>query len=141
MKTKKEIIIATNAIEGEIRFAILENSQLVELYLEHDIRKTLVGRVYKGRVENVITGLRGAFVNLGLKKNGFLPLADIPESEIFDESQLEVEPDTKKRETKPLIINPGQEIICQITKEPIGEKGARITSYISLPGRYFTSNT
>jgi len=136
MKTKKEIIIATNAIEGEIRFAILENSQLVELYLEHDIRKTLVGRVYKGRVENVITGLRGAFVNLGLKKNGFLPLADIPESEIFDESRLEVEPDTKKRETKPLIINPGQEIICQITKEPIGEKGARITSYISLPGRY-----
>lgn len=136
MKLRKEIIIATNVIEGEIRIAILENSQLVEFYLEHDIRKTLVGRIYKGRVENVITGLRGAFVNLGLKKNGFLPLADIPESEIFDESRLEVEPESKKREPKPLIINAGQEILCQITKEPIGEKGARVTSYLSIPGRY-----
>lgn len=136
MKPRKEIIIATNEIEGEIRIAILENSQLVELYLEHDIRKTLVGKIYKGRVENVITGLRGAFVNLGLKKNGFLPLADIPESEIFDESRLEVEPEPKKRETKPLMISPGQEILCQITKEPIGEKGARVTSYLSMPGRY-----
>jgi ribonuclease G len=136
MKQRKEIIIATNVIEGELRIAILENSQLVEFYLEHDIRKTLVGRIYKGRVENVITGLRGAFVNLGLKKNGFLPLADIPELEIFDESQLEVDPESKKRETKQLIINPGQEILCQITKEPIGEKGARVTSYLSLPGRY-----
>jgi len=139
MKTKKEIIISTNNIEGvdgEVRIAIMENSKLVELYLEHDIRKTLVGRVYKGRVENVLPGLRGAFVNLGLKKNGFLPLADIPESEIFNESTLELEPDTKKKEKKPLVINPGQELICQITKEPIGEKGARITSYISLAGRY-----
>lgn len=136
MKTKKEIIIATNEFEGEMRVAILENSQLVEFYLEHEIRRTLVGRVYKGKVENVIPGLRGAFVNLGLRKNGFLPLADIPEAEIFDESRLEIEPEPRKKEIKPITINPGQEIICQITKEPIGEKGARITSYISLAGRY-----
>ena len=136
MKFKKEIIIATNEFEGELRVALLENSQLVEFYLEHDIRRTLVGRVYKGKVENVIPGLRGAFVNMGLRKNGFLPLADIPESEIFDESRLEVEPEPKKKEAKPIVINAGQEIICQITKEPIGEKGARITSFISLAGRY-----
>ena len=136
MKIRKDIVIATNEFEGELRVAILENSQLVEFYLEHDIRKTLVGRVYKGRVENVIPGLRGAFVNLGLRKNGFLPLADIPELEIFDESRLEVEPESKKKEVKPITINEGQEIICQITKEPISEKGARITSYISLSGRY-----
>lgn len=136
MKTKKEIIIATNEFEGEMRVAILENSVLVEFYLEHDIRRTLVGRIYKGRVENVVPGLRGAFVNIGLRKNGFLPLADIPESEIFDESRLEIEPEPPKKETKPIAINEGQEIIVQITKEPISEKGARITSYISLVGRY-----
>lgn len=137
MKVRKEIVIASKQYEGELRVAILENSQLVEFYLEHEIRKTLVGRIYKGRVENVIPGLRGAFVNLGLKKNGFLPLADIPELEIFDESKLEVEQETKhKREVKPLVISPGQEILCQVTKEPIGEKGPRVTSYLSIPGRY-----
>lgn len=137
MRVKKEIIIATNHYQGELRVAILENSQLVEFYLEHEIRKTLVGRIYKGKVENVIPGLRGAFVNLGLKKNGFLPLADIPELEIFDESKLEIDHDSKqKRDVKPLAINPGQEILCQVTKEPIGEKGARVTSYLSIPGRY-----
>lgn len=136
MKLRKEIIIATNSIEGEVRIAILENSQLVEFYLEHEIRRTLVGRIYKGRVENVIPGLRGAFVNLGLKKNAFLPLADIPELEIFDESRLDVEPETLRKESRQLTISPGQEILCQITKEPIGEKGARVTSYLSIPGRY-----
>ncbi len=137
MKVKKEIVIATNHYEGELRVAILENSQLVEFYLEHEIRKTLVGRIYKGRVENVIPGLRGAFVNLGLKRNGFLPLADIPELEVFDESKVEIDQDSKhKKDIKPLAINAGQEILCQVTKEPIGEKGARVTSYLSIPGRY-----
>ncbi|MCS7258504.1 MAG: Rne/Rng family ribonuclease [candidate division WOR-3 bacterium] len=136
MPVNKEIIITTRQFEGEIRIAVLENNQLVEFYLEHEIKRSLVGRVYKGIVENVIPGLRGAFVNLGLKKNGFLPLADIPELEIFDESKLELEPDTKKREYSPIVLSKGQEIICQVTKEPIGEKGPRITSYISLAGRY-----
>jgi ribonuclease G len=136
MVVKKDIIITTREFAGEIRVAILENQQLVEFYLEHEIKKSLVGRIYKGIVENVVPGLRGAFVNLGLKKNGFLPLADIPELEIFDESRLEVEPETTRREPKPITLTKGQEIVCQVTKEPIGEKGPRITSYISLAGRY-----
>ncbi|MEO0072927.1 MAG: Rne/Rng family ribonuclease [candidate division WOR-3 bacterium] len=136
MQVNKEIIITTRQFEGEIRIAIFENNQLVEFYLEHEIKRSLVGRIYKGIVENVIPGLRGAFVNLGLKKNGFLPLSDVPEIEIFDESRLELEPEARKREIKPIVLDKGQEIICQVTKEQIGEKGPRITSYISLAGRY-----
>ncbi|MEO0092415.1 MAG: Rne/Rng family ribonuclease [candidate division WOR-3 bacterium] len=140
MKVKKEIILASS--DSEIRIAILEDSQLVEFFIEHDTKSALVGRIYKGIVENVVKGLRGAFVNLGLKKNGFLPLADIPELEAFDESKLEIEPEDKKPVSRELSISPGQEILCQVTKEPLGEKGVRVTSYISLAGRnlvYFPS--
>lgn len=132
MKPKSEIILSS--INRESRVALLEEDRLVEFHIERAEKKGLVGRIYKGKVQNVVNGLRGAFVSLGLRKNGFLPLVEIPEYEIF-EPELEIEPSSKKRGKKISIVE-GQEILCQIVKEPFGEKGARLTSFVYLPGRY-----
>lgn len=132
MKPKSEIILSAD--HRETRVALLEDDRLVEFHIERAEKKSLVGRIYKGKVHNVINGLRGAFVNLGLRKNGFLPLIEIPEYEIF-EPELEIEPTPKKR-VKKITITEGQDILCQIVKEPFGEKGSRLTSFISLPGHY-----
>ncbi|MBD3285925.1 Rne/Rng family ribonuclease [candidate division WOR-3 bacterium] len=133
---KKEILI--NVGRFEIRTAVLEDGKLIEFYSERPDRKNLVGRIYKGRVENVVPGLAGAFVNIGLSKNGFLPLSDIPDkslSEIFD-TDIETEETGKLVEGKKLDLKPGQEILVQVVKEPLGKKGARLSSYIFLPGRF-----
>ncbi|MFB0510043.1 MAG: Rne/Rng family ribonuclease [bacterium] len=132
MKTKSEIILSSD--NQETRVALVEDERLVEFHIERVEKKSLVGRIYKGKVQNVVNGLRGAFVSLGLRKNGFLPLVEIPEYEIF-EPELEIEPAGKKRSRK-ITISVGQEILCQIVKEPFGEKGARLTSFVYLPGRY-----
>ena len=134
---KSEIILSAN--EWETRLALLENGLLVEFHMERAEKTNLVGRIYKAKTENVVKGLRGAFVNIGLRKNGFLPLAEIPEFDAF-EPELEMEPSGRTRGPKPepsdIQIQEGQEILVQVVKEPISEKGARVTSYISLPGRY-----
>jgi ribonuclease G len=134
---KSEIILSSN--EWETRLALVEDGLLVELHVERADKTNLVGRIYKAETENVVKGLRGAFVNIGLRKNGFLPLAEIPEFDAF-EPELEMEPSGRTRGSKPeptdIQIKEGQEILVQVVKEPISEKGARVTSYISLPGRY-----
>ncbi len=133
---KKEILI--NVGRFETRTAVLDNGKLIEFYSERLEQKNLVGRIYKGRVENVVPGLAGAFVNIGLSKNGFLPLADIPDktlSQMYDSEVEEAEAD-KLKETRRLDLKPNQEILVQVVKEPLGKKGARLSSYIFLPGRY-----
>ncbi len=132
MKSENEIILSSDP--HETRVALIEDKRLVEFHIEQIEKKSLVGRIYKGKVQNIVNGLRGAFVNLGLRKNGFLPLVEIPEFEIF-EPELEMEPTSKRRQKK-LTITEGQEILCQIVKEPFSEKGARLTSFVSLPGRH-----
>jgi ribonuclease G len=130
---KNEIIISAN--DWESRVALLENGVLVEFHIERAEKMSLVGRIYKGKVENVVKGLRGAFVDIGLRKNGFLPLAEIPEFDAF-EPDLEFEPSPKDRSQKTDEIKTGQDVIVQVVKEPFSEKGARVTSYVSLAGRY-----
>ncbi|TET23629.1 MAG: Rne/Rng family ribonuclease [Candidatus Stahlbacteria bacterium] len=133
---EKRILI--NVGRFEIRTAVLEDGKLVEFYSERPERKNLVGRIYKGRVENVVSGLAGAFINIGLSKNGFLPLADIPDktlSQMYD-SEVEGEEADKLKEGRRLDLKPNQEILVQVVKEPLGKKGARLSSYIFLPGRY-----
>jgi ribonuclease G len=134
MKVKTKLVLTSN--EWETRVAIIENDRLVEFYIEREETKNLVGRVYKGRVENVVKGLRGAFVNIGLRKNGFLPLTEIPE---FDELQDEdAEPVDKASRPEPRTITliEGEDILVQVVKDPFAEKGARLTSFVSIPGRY-----
>jgi ribonuclease G len=120
----KQLIITSDP--RETRVAVLEAGRLAELYIERQTRRSLVGNVYRGRVENVLAGMDAAFVDIGLGRNGFL---------YVDEVYLPEEPDARPRKITQL-LRPGQEISVQVTKDPMGTKGARLTTQLSLAGRY-----
>ncbi|MCK5147843.1 Rne/Rng family ribonuclease [bacterium] len=138
---KKEIMI--NASSSETRIALMEDNSLVELHVERPENERMVGDIYKGLVENVVTAIQAAFVDLGLEQNGFLSFQDISkEFVVFSENEKKENnrraPQRSKNRGRgrsvPIIS--GQEILVQVTKEPIGTKGTRLTSSISLPGRF-----
>ncbi len=137
---KKEIVI--NVSSSETRIAILEDGTLVELYVERPENERMVGDIYKGKIENVVEAVQAAFVDIGLEQNGFLSFADIGEeysaiAERVDDSEKRSKRAAKRKITqKKISLKPGQAILVQVTKEPIGSKGARLTSSISLPGRF-----
>ncbi len=132
MKIKTKIFVSAN--EWETRVAVFENDRLVEFYVERAEQQNLVGRIYKGRVENVVKGLRGAFINIGLRKNGFLPLIEIPEFDTLEEEGDETE--GSRPQPRTISLREGEEILVQVVKDPFAEKGARLTSFVSIPGRY-----
>jgi len=126
---------------GEIRIAICRGEELEEFYLERSREHTLTGNIYKGRVENIVPSLQAAFVNIGEKRNGFLHISDV----IFpDGGYRGLLP--KRRRKKPTgdkrdltiqdVLYPGQELLVQVTKDGVGQKGPALTTYLSLPGRY-----
>ena len=140
-----EILI--NVTRGETRVALLEGGQVVEFYVERKRDASLVGNIYKGKVVKILPGMQSAFVDIGLEKAAFLYVADIKadtdeyaplfEEEEKEENSLEVIPRKCRSEmTIEEIIQEGQEFLVQVSKDPIGSKGARVTSYITLPGRY-----
>ncbi|MCM8900333.1 Rne/Rng family ribonuclease [Caldicoprobacter algeriensis] len=120
----------------QTRVAVLEDGDLVEFYMEDDEKQGLVGNIYRGRVVNVLPGMQAAFVDIGLEKNAFLYAGDINvDNTVFDfgdKNNGKVIKDISLRD----IIREGQEITVQILKEPMGTKGARVTTHITLPGRY-----
>ncbi len=131
---RKDIFV--NVSPAETRIAVLENDLLVEYHVERPDQESLVGNIYKAKVLNLMTGLKAAFVDLGLDKNGFLPLDEIPFkefSEIFESEDVELDEEYRAKELK---LKENQEIIVQVAKDSYGVKGPRVTSYISLPGRY-----
>ncbi len=134
---EKEILI--NAAYDQTRIAIVEDGQLVELYMEQPDRERMVGDIYVGMITNVIEGIQAAFVDIGLEQNGFLPFEDA-EREYSAVAERVVYTDKKKKgkadESKELLLKVGQRVVVQITKEPMGGKGARLTTSISLPGRF-----
>jgi ribonuclease G len=161
---QRKIII--NSTDSETRVALLENSILSELYIEQKNKQGISGNIYKGKVTKVLPGMQAAFVNIGTNKDVFLYVSDFfdhleeyepiicdeeepeeialpEEEEIFVEKEPEKEK-TKKKEkhTRPInhsienLLKEGQEVLVQVAKEPIGNKGARATSHITLPGRY-----
>lgn len=144
--TNKEIII--NAEMLEKRVALLENGRLEEFHIERTNEQRLVGSIFKGRIKNLEPGLRAAFVDIGFEKNAFLHYWDIiPESN--DTTFEAVETKGKKRRDGrprptmndiPKLYPPGTEVIVQVTKGAISTKGPRITTDISLPGRYLVLN-
>lgn len=134
MKVKTKLVLSSN--EWETRVAVLENDRLVEFYIEREEQQNLVGRIYKGRVENVVKGLRGAFVNIGLRKNGFLPLVEIPEFDALEGDETENSGSGGRPEPRTITLREGEEILVQVVKDPFAEKGARLTSFVSVPGRY-----
>lgn len=130
---KKEILV--NVSETETRIAVTDNGKLIEFYLERAEQTSRVGNIYKAKVLNLISGLKAAFVDIGAEKNGFLPLNEIPFEEFSElfESEVEMEQEYRPEEIK---LKENQEIIVQVTKDSYGIKGPRVTSYISIPGRY-----
>ncbi|MFZ7101842.1 MAG: Rne/Rng family ribonuclease [Peptococcaceae bacterium] len=120
----KEIIVQSN--EDETQVAVLEDEQLVEIYIERNISDRLVGSIFKGKVENVLPGMQAAFVNIGLEKNAFL----------YVEDALINAPENGVKINIRDILKEGQEILVQVAKEPIGNKGPRVTRQLTLPGRF-----
>ena len=134
---KKEIVI--NSSPHEIRIAMLEDGELVELLVEGADAKRIVGNVYKGKVTSVKPGLQAAFVDIGLERAGFLHASDLD----HDDSEEEEAPSAARgrrgaRHVPDIgtVLKVGDEILVQVTKEPISSKGPRLTADISLPGRY-----
>lgn len=131
---KKDIFVSVTTTET--RIAILENDVLIEFHVDRPDQISLVGNIYKARVLNLMSGLKAAFVDIGMEKNGFLPLDEIPFkefSELFGNEDIEIDEEFKAETAK---LKEEQEIIVQITKDSYGVKGPRVTSYISIPGRY-----
>src|SRR6186713_2277542 len=136
----KEMIISSTP--HETRVAIIEDDQVVEIFIEREHSRGVVGNVYKGRVTRVLPGMQSAFVDLGLERDAFLYVTDVLED--LDENLLTPEETGHAagngggHRNAPIeeMLKEGQDVLVQIVKEPLGQKGARITSHVSLPGRY-----
>jgi ribonuclease G len=124
-KAKRELLISVDV--GEQRVAILEDDRVAEVYLERPERRSIAGNIYLGTVDNVLPGMEAAFVEIGLEKNGFLYVDEIVVPELEG-----------KRHGKKItdLIARGQQILVQAVKDPMKTKGARLTTEISLPGRF-----
>jgi ribonuclease G len=123
-------VIIANIEAAETRVAIMENDTLVNLFIERS--EPVAGNVYKARVNNVLPGMDAAFVDIGLERNAFLHVEDIRSQRLDGE---EVEESFGKGAIAER-LRPGQEILVQVTKEPMGSKGARVTTYVALPAHY-----
>lgn len=128
MASKEEILI--NVTPRETRVAIIENGVLQELHLERTLARGIVGNIYKGKVARVLPGMQAAFVDIGLDKNGFLHAADITRNDPAFTADTQ-------RDTPPVqtLVREGESVYVQVLKDPIGDKGARLTSELSLPSR------
>lgn len=125
-----ELII--NITLGETRVARLENGSVAEFYTERVHEADIVGNIYKGRVVRVLPGMQAAFVEIGLARSAFLHASDFMPSEEMAEGLEEAARRVRIQD----MLKEGREILVQVAKAPIGTKGARLTSVVSLPGRY-----
>lgn len=149
---KRDILI--NASPRETRVAILEDGQLVELLVDRPDARRMVGDIYLGKVEAVLPGIQAAFVNIGTEKSAFLHASDLvydedgdpdePDDDEGDEAEgegSEGKPAGGRRRRAPApaiqdVLKKGQELLVQVSKEPISTKGPRVTAQISLAGRF-----
>ncbi len=138
---KQDIII--NATIGETRIALLEDKKLVELFVERPETERMVGSLYKGVVRKVLPGMSAAFVDIGWTRDAFLHFSDVGGgNELVDILRkgkitgLPAASHGRQRRVDPSSMKVGQEIVAQVTKEPIGHKGPRISSQVTLAGRF-----
>jgi ribonuclease G len=150
-------MLVVNAEGPETRVGVVEEGALAEFFVERKRDRGMVGNIYRGKVTRVLPGMQAAFVDLGSKveRAAFLYVADVlgsgDEKKLFEDSETDDSADEAPegaasrlaRSRKQLanrkiedLLKPGQSVLCQVTKDPIGLKGARVTGYISLPGRY-----
>jgi ribonuclease G len=143
----KEMIISSNGHETIV--AILEDDLVAEIFVERERQRGVVGNVYKGRVSKVLPGMQSSFIDLGLERDGFLYVAEVIDTlEEFDKLEAGDEDETRgngsrgardepKHQAKiEELLKEGQEILVQVVKEPLGTKGARLTSHVTMPGRF-----
>ncbi|MDP8265480.1 MAG: Rne/Rng family ribonuclease [Candidatus Aceula meridiana] len=140
----KEILV--NIREGEKRVAIIEDGVLDDFYIEMEREDFLLGNIYKGKVESILPSINAAFVNIGQEKNGFLYLTDVLNPLVEEElsgarkfiSRLlsGEKKQLKKKKREPVSFKKGDEVLVQVVKEPFANKGARLTTHVSLPGRF-----
>src|SRR5215217_7058101 len=150
----KEMIISSNGHETVV--AILEDDLVAEVFVERERHRGVVGNVYKGRVSKVLPGMQSSFIDLGLERDGFLYVADVVDTmEEFDKLDSgDEDPSTgsgqggtgnggrgdhDRDRPQPKIedlLKEGQEILVQVVKEPLGTKGARLTSHVTMAGRF-----
>src|SRR5262245_41362420 len=147
----KEMIISTNGHETMV--AILEDDLVAEIFVERERQRGVVGNVYKGRVSKVLPGMQSSFIDLGLERDGFLYVAEVIDTlEEFEKLEAADDEDggppqggrgREAREFKDRpqakiedLLKEGQEILVQVVKEPLGTKGARLTSHVTMPGRF-----
>jgi ribonuclease G len=125
----EEILI--NVTPQETRIAVVENGVLQEVYIERTRRRGLVGNIYKGRVSRVLPGMQAAFVDIGLDRTAFLHASDI------DNQPVECSPSEERRVGQIAeLVKEGQELTVQVLKDPLGTKGARLTTQLTVPSRY-----
>ena len=125
---REEILI--NATSTEVRAALVDSGVLQEVQIERTSRVGLVSNIYKGKVSRVLPGMQAAFVELGLERTAFLHASDIACNPHAEPVVEEAEPDIR------VCVREGQEVLVQVLKEPLGTKGARLTTYIAIPSRY-----
>ncbi|MBI4115823.1 MAG: Rne/Rng family ribonuclease [Candidatus Omnitrophica bacterium] len=136
---KQEILITLDANEKQV--AILQDGRLEEFYIERAGEPRMFGNIYKGRVKSVVPGIGAAFVDLGTKKDGFLYVTDALKSPLDLETEYGESPETSSEaDTRwkriDEVLKVGQEVIVQVVKEPIRNKGPRLTTHFSFPARY-----
>jgi ribonuclease G len=149
----KEIII--NSTSSQTRVAITEDGNLADFFVDYPENRRMVGDIYLGRIARVLPGIRAAFIDIGMKHDAFLHFSDIGErtqqlqdmlgdedSDLDDEEDsnesvpAQTKPESKRTEQQIPTLKKGQEILIQIIKEPVSNKGVRVTSSVSLPGRF-----
>ncbi len=122
-----------NVTPSESRVALIENGILQEIHVERHTKKGLVGNIYRGKVSRVLPGMQAAFVDIGLEKAAFLHASDIV---IHNEIAEEVSASNIQKQDIRELVRDGQDIVVQVVKDPIGTKGARLTTDITIPSRY-----
>jgi ribonuclease G len=133
---KKTILVSAD--RGETRVAVLESKtkggkpDVAELYIERRGRRSIVGNIYKGKVDNVLPGMEAAFVDIGLERNGFLHVDEI----VLPSGEQAPRRGRGKGRRIDELIKPGQEIVVQVVKDPLKSKGARLSMNVSIAGRY-----
>ena len=137
------IELAINVEPLETRIAVLEKKTLIELNIERHESRSLVGSIYRGRVDSVVPGIQAAFIDIGFEKNGFLYVSDIAGAEgtgdfVFEEGTVKPRKGQRRGKAPSIesMVKKDQYIMVQVSKDMLGTKGVRLTNYITLPGRY-----
>ena len=124
---KEEILV--NVTPSEVRAALLENGILQEIYIERSARRGVISNIYKGRVSRVLPGMQAAFVDIGLQRTAFLHVSDIVRQQNGNGDSDEL-PNIRD------LVREGEDVLVQVVKDPLGNKGARLTTFVTLPSRH-----